>query len=238
MMYSCVAPPRKAAYRWSIVCASSSRRAETTFFSCLGSTFGIRAISSSPLLLVIQSRWALCRQRSEELCWTTWAVATPGDEGVGRLKSRSKWGRYRPKFGFLLARLRCSVAGHLLLFLPLLPAANGNLAANPHEKPLRDLCASRKRPFAPPPNSSLVAPISLNSWQFAPHTSEICMDPLPEIWRKPPAVSFSAQFSAPFPRGSVKTFSDEPQNILRKIPFWDGHACSAALITSPSAIAP
>src|SRR6266849_5265982 len=225
-----------------MVCASSSRRAETTFFSCLGSTFGIKAISSSPLLLLIQSRCALClqlcRQRSEEFCWATWAVATPGAEGVGRLPSRSKWGRYRPKFGFLLARLRCSVAGHLLLFLPLLLAATGNLAANPHEKPLRDLFASPKHPFAPPPKSSLVAPISLNSWHFAPHASEICADRLAEICGKTLAVSLSAELSVSFPRGSVKTFSDEPQNILRKIPFWDGHACSAPLITSPSAIAP
>src|SRR6266851_7112528 len=242
MMYSCVAPPRKAAYRWSIVCASSSRRAETTFFSCLGSTFGIRAIFLSPLLLVIQTGWVfsqqLCRRRSEEICWTAWAVATPGAEGVGRLPSRSKWGRYRPKFGFLLARLRCSVAGHLLLFLPLLLAATGNLAANPHQKPLRDLFASRKHPFTSPPKSSLVAPISLNSWQCAPYASEVCGDQLAEICGKTPAVSLSAELSVSFPRGSVKTLKDEPQTILRKIPFWDGHACSAALITSASAIAP
>ena len=42
----------------------------------------------------------LCRRRSEEFWWTQWAVATPGDEGVGRLPSRSKWGRYRPKRRF------------------------------------------------------------------------------------------------------------------------------------------
>src|SRR5216683_6820836 len=225
-----------------MVCASSSRRAETTFFSCLGSTFGIRAIFCSPVTDVIQNSSLLlrqlCRRRSEELCWTTWAVATPGAGGVGRLKSRSKWGRYRPKFGFLLARLRRSVAGHLLLFLPLLLVPTGNLAANPHEKPLRDLFASRKHPFASPPKSSLVAPISLNSWQFAPHASEICTDRLAEICGKTLAVSLSAELSVSFPRGSVKTFSDEPQNIVRKIPFWYGHACSAALITSPSAIAP
>src|SRR6266478_4196072 len=121
MMYSCVAPPRKAAYRWSIVCASSSRRAETTFFSCLGSTFGIRAILSSPVLLVIQIgrvfSLQLCRRRSEEICWASWAVATPGAEGVGRLPCRSKWGRYRPKNGFLLRPFLRSVAGYLRSFL-------------------------------------------------------------------------------------------------------------------------
>src|SRR6266849_2409723 len=105
-----------------MVCASSSRRAETTFFSCLGSTFGIRAISSSPLLLLIQSRCALClqlcRRRSEEICWTTWAVATPGAEGAGRLSSRSKWGRYRPKNGFLLRPFLRPVPGYLGSFLP------------------------------------------------------------------------------------------------------------------------
>src|SRR5258707_292723 len=121
MMYSCVAPPRKAAYRWSMVCASSSRRAETTFFSCLGSTFGIRAIFCCTIADVIQSSRLLllhlCRRRSEEICWTTWAVATPGAEGVGRLPSRSKWGRYRPKNGFLLRPFLRSVAGHLDSFL-------------------------------------------------------------------------------------------------------------------------
>src|SRR6266404_6306316 len=199
-------------------------------------------MSSSPRLLVIPSSWflclQLCRRRSEELCWTSWAVATPGAVGVGRLSSRSKWGRYRPKFGFLLARLRCSVAGHLLLFLPLLLAATGNLAANPHEKPLRDLCASRKHPFAPPPKSSLVAPISLNSWQFAPHASEICADRLAEICGKTLAVSLSAELSVSFPRGSVKTFRDEPHSIVRKTPFGATATCCEFRVTSPSAIAP
>src|SRR6267143_4172482 len=168
-----------------MVCASSSRRAETTFFSCLGSTFGIRAIFSSPLLLLIQSRWVLClqlcRRRSEEFCWTTWAVATPEAEGVGRLPSRAKWGRYRPKFGVLLVPLRCSVAAHLFLFLPLLLAANRNVAANPYEKSLRDLCASPKHPFVPPRTLPLVASMFLNTLQFARHVLEICSDRLLEI---------------------------------------------------------
>src|SRR5579859_529999 len=44
MTYSCVAFLRKAAQRWSLGWVSSSRRADTTLFSCIGSTFGIRAI--------------------------------------------------------------------------------------------------------------------------------------------------------------------------------------------------
>src|SRR5260370_21103392 len=171
------------------MCASSSRRAETTFFSCFGSTFGIRAIFSSPLLLVIQTGWVfslqLRRRRSEEICWTTWAVATPGAEGVGRLPCRSKWGRYRPKFGLLLSPFRCSVAAHLFLFLPLLVAATGNLAAYPLEKPFRCLGPSRKHPFAPLRKLSLGASISLNTWQFPPHLPEICNDRLLETWCKP-----------------------------------------------------
>jgi len=59
----------------------------------------------------------LCRRRSEEVCWTTWAVATPGAEGVGRLPCRSKWGRYRPKNGFLTRPFLRSVAGYLDSFL-------------------------------------------------------------------------------------------------------------------------
>src|SRR5258708_26652996 len=168
-----------------MVCASSSRRAETTFFSCLGSTFGIRAIFCSPVSDVIQNSLLLlrqlCRRRSEELCWTTWAVATPGAGGVGRLKSRSKWGRYRPKFGVLRVPLRYSVAAHLFLFLPLLLAANRNLAANPYEKSLRDLCASPKHPFVPPRTLPLVASMFLNTLQFARHVLEICSDRLLEI---------------------------------------------------------
>ena len=34
---------------------------------------------------------------------TTWAVATPEAEGVGRLASRAKWGRYRPTARLLRA---------------------------------------------------------------------------------------------------------------------------------------
>ena len=37
-----------------------SRRADTTFFSCLGSTFGIRAMSLSPLVRLMQSCWVVC----------------------------------------------------------------------------------------------------------------------------------------------------------------------------------
>src|SRR6266852_733690 len=224
------------------MCASSSRRAETTFFSCLGSTFGIRAIFSSPLLLVIQAGWVfslqLCRRRSVELCWTTWAVATPGARGVGRLKSRSKWGRYRPKFGLLLAPLRCSVAAHLFLFPRLLPAATGNLAANPYEKPLRNLCASRKPPFRPPRNVSFVASIRLNTWHFVRHVPEICKDRVLETWGNPSAITFSGQFSAPLRPGSLKTDNDEPHTIVRKPLFSGGSTCSACRATSVSAIAP
>jgi hypothetical protein len=133
--------------------------------------FRIRAISSSPLLLVIQDCWVfclqLCRRRSEEFCWAPWAVATPGAEGVGRLASRTKRGRYRPKFDFLLAPLRCSVAGYLLLFLSFLLAANGILAANPEGKPLQEISAPRKHPFAPPQKLSLMTAIRLNTQQFA-----------------------------------------------------------------------
>src|SRR5882762_2823753 len=75
----------------------------------------------SPVADVIQNSCLLlqhlCRRRSEELCWTTWAVATPGAKGVGRLPSRSKWGRYRPKNGFLLAPFLRSVAAYLDSFL-------------------------------------------------------------------------------------------------------------------------
>src|SRR5260370_34445542 len=59
----------------------------------------------------------LCRRRSEEVCWTHWAVATPGAEGVGRLPSRSKWGRYRPKTVFSLVPFECSVAEFTEQFL-------------------------------------------------------------------------------------------------------------------------
>ena len=66
-------------------------------------------MSSSPMIAVIRScrvvSLQLCRRRSEEVCWTTWAVATPGAEGVGRLLCRSKWGRYRPKNDFIRRRL-------------------------------------------------------------------------------------------------------------------------------------
>jgi hypothetical protein len=127
--------------------------------------------SSSPLPLVIQDCWVfclqLCRRRSEEFCWTTWAVATPVAEGVGRLASRTKRGRYRPKFDFLLAPLRCSVAGYLLLFLSFLLAANGILAANPEGKPLQEISAPRKHAFAPPQKLSLMTAIRLNTQQFA-----------------------------------------------------------------------
>jgi hypothetical protein len=144
----------------------------------------IKAMFCSPLLFVIQCRWLLClelcRRRSEGICWTSWAVATPGAEGVGRLPSRSKWGRYRPKFDFLLSPLRYPVAGHLLRFLALPLTANGNLAANPDEKPL----GTSARPgsiLAPRRNLSVVASKSLNTWQFSRHASEIYIDRLPAI---------------------------------------------------------
>src|SRR6266851_4110168 len=190
----------------------------------------------SPLVNVTEISWLLllrlCRRRNEELCWTTWAVATPGAGGVGRLPSRSKWGRYRPKFGFLLAPLRCSVAAHLFLFLPLLVAATGNLAANPLEKPFRSLGPSRKHPFAPLRKLSLGASISLKTWQFARHVPEICKDRVLETWGKPSAITFSAQFSAPLPRGSLKTDSDEPHAIVRKTPFRGTAACFELCVTS------
>src|SRR5882762_6387100 len=180
----------------------------------------------------------LCRRRSEEVWWTTWAVATPDAEGVGRLSSRSKWGRYRPKFGPLLAPLRCSVAAHLFVFLPLLLAASGNLAANPCEKSLRDLCASPKHPFRPPRNFSLAASISLNTWQFVCHVPEICKDRVLETWGKASAITFSPQFSAPLRRGSLKTDNDEPHTIVRKTPFSATATCFEFSVTSASAIAP
>ena len=38
---------------------------------------------------------------AREFAWTNWAVATPGAGGVGRLRSRTKWGRYRPSTCFV-----------------------------------------------------------------------------------------------------------------------------------------
>jgi hypothetical protein len=78
----------------------------------------------SPMADVIQTCWLflpqLCCRRIFEICWTTWAVATPGAEGVGRLTSRSKWGRYRPKGFFFLASLRFPVTGYCVGFLRLI----------------------------------------------------------------------------------------------------------------------
>src|SRR5450432_210145 len=72
----------------------------------------------------------LCRRRSEEVCWTTWAVATPGAEGVGRLPSRSKWGRYRPKNGFLFVPLWTLRRRYAVFSLQLRFAASGKLGGN------------------------------------------------------------------------------------------------------------
>jgi hypothetical protein len=63
-----------------------------------------------PMTITFACSLQLCRRRGEEVWWTTWAVATPGAAGVGRLPSRSKWGRYRPKNGFLLRPFLRSVA--------------------------------------------------------------------------------------------------------------------------------
>ena len=67
------------------------------------------------------------------MCWTTWAVATPGALGGGRLPSRSKWGRYRPETVFSPTRFECSVAGYVLLLSSVWCAAMGNLPAKPNE---------------------------------------------------------------------------------------------------------
>jgi len=151
-----------------------------------------------------------------------WAVATPGDEGVGRLPSRSKRGRYRPKFGSLLAPLPRSVAGHLLFFLPLPLAADGILAAKPNEKARRDLFPSPTHPLGPSQRFWVVASICLYSWQFARYVPGIWMERLPEIWDTPSTVSSSAGLSARFPRGSLKIASDEPHTIVRKMAFTTG----------------
>lgn len=75
----------------------------------------------------------LCRRQSEEVCSTTRAVATPGARGVGRLPSRSKWGRYRPKTVFSLGCSETSVAGDLPHFLAVENTACGKLAETPIE---------------------------------------------------------------------------------------------------------
>ena len=80
-------------------------------------------------------------------------------------------GRYRPKNGFLQRSFLGSVAGYLVVFLPLLLAAPRNLTTNPHGKSLRDLGPFPKHPFAPPSKLSLVASISLNTLDFAPSRS-------------------------------------------------------------------
>ena len=151
MMYSCVAPPRNVAYRWSMVCASSSRRAETTFFSCLGSTFGMRAICCSPRADVIQKfrvlLLQLCRRRSEWICSTTWAVATPGAHGAGRLPSRSERGRYRPKIFRPFRPFLVSVSDYLRSFLRHLAASSGNLANKPNQIPSSSPLPSRRLPL-------------------------------------------------------------------------------------------
>src|SRR5580704_111498 len=224
-----------------MVCASSSRRAETTFFSCLGSTFGIRAIFCPPRADLIQSfrllLLQLCRRRSEEICWTTWAVATPDARGVVRLKSRSKWGRYRPKSCSLLAPFPRSFLSHLLCFWLVVLAAVENLAAKPNES--RFGTGSR-------PRSILLRRLQIRSrsvhiliyMAFVGQGPETSVDPTPEIRVRSLMPFFSRQLSAPIPRGSVKTDSEEPHTRARNACFPNGKLRSALCVTSASARLP
>jgi hypothetical protein len=65
--------------------------------------------------------------------------------------------------------------------LSFLLAANGILAANPEGKPLQEISAPRKHPFAPPQKLSLMTAFRLNTQQFAHQVAEIWMDRLPDI---------------------------------------------------------
>lgn len=80
------------------------RTSETTFFSCLGSTFRPRALLLSPSELLIQNRCVFCmqfrRRRSEKICWTHWAVAPPGAERRWAAAKPLKVGSLPPKIRF------------------------------------------------------------------------------------------------------------------------------------------
>ena len=97
------------------------------------------------------------------MCWTTWAVATLVAEGVGRLRSRSKWGRYRPKNGFLLRPFLRSVADYLGSFLASSGAQHWKTGRNPRPKtPLGRLGAPEGILFCRPGLPVLVSAIPCN----------------------------------------------------------------------------
>jgi hypothetical protein len=109
-----------------------------------------------------------------------WAVATPVAEGVGRLPSRSKRGRYRPEVGFLLAPFLRSVAGHLLFSWSLPVASSGLLATNTKEKALRSAFPPRSIPLRRLKPATRQCHL-LEYMEIPPQVPEVWVDCAPEI---------------------------------------------------------